>query len=275
VIPAAVVVVARFAHYLGASVLFGAALFPYYGFASSPLDMRREPSWLRLLLLASALLTVLSGAGWYVLDSAPQAGAVVSLLWVARLVIGAAVGGILLLSRTPGRNRFVLAGAFFLLATFPWIGKADAGGVAAPVHVIHLVAAAVWVGALAVFAGLLGQSSRDFDDGRLRVVHNALKHFSGTGTAVVAALILTGIILLAVEGTSGFYTLVLAAKLVFFAAMLCLAAANRYWLTPRLSVAIDAERNLRQAVAALRISLLVETLLAALVLAAVALLGTV
>ena len=59
-----------------------------------------------------------------------------------------------------------------------------------------------------------------------------------------------------------------------FASMLLLAAANRFWLTPRLSARLDSTSGLESAVAALRLSLLTETALAILVLAAVAWLGT-
>jgi putative copper resistance protein D len=56
--------------------------------------------------------------------------------------------------------------------------------------------------------------------------------------------------------------------------MLLLAAANRFRLTPRLAARLDSTDGLESVVAALRLSLLSETALAILVLAAVAWLGT-
>jgi len=70
------------------------------------------------------------------------------------------------------------------------------------------------------------------------------------------------------------YTQVLLVKLAMFVAMLSLAAANRFRLTPKLAAALNSTSELRAAVGALRTSLLAETALAILVLAAVAWLGT-
>jgi putative copper resistance protein D len=91
---------------------------------------------------------------------------------------------------------------------------------------------------------------------------------------VVATLVLSGIL------NPGFlsslktaYGQVLLVKLVLFGAMLFLAVANRRH-TPRLSAALDSVTGLKIAVGALRRTLLAETALAILVLAAVAWLGT-
>ena len=138
----------------------------------------------------------------------------------------------------------------------------------------HLVAAGAWVGALVVLARLVVavRQSRDED---LKALHHALSQFSGIGTLVVATLVLTGIL------NPGFlsslktaYGQILLAKLAMFVAMLLLAAANRFWLTPRLSATLESMSELKSAVAALRLSLLTEAALAVLVMAAVAWLGT-
>lgn len=65
----------------------------------------------------------------------------------------------------------------------------------------------------------------------------------------------------------------LLAKLVLFGAMLCLAAANRYRLTPRLAEALNRSGGAAPAVTALRTSVMLEFALAVLVLAAVSWLG--
>ena len=69
------------------------------------------------------------------------------------------------------------------------------------------------------------------------------------------------------------YGQLLLCKLALFAAMLGFAAANRYRLTPALLARIEAEDH-DGALAALRISLALETACAAIVLALVAWLGT-
>jgi len=69
------------------------------------------------------------------------------------------------------------------------------------------------------------------------------------------------------------YGQILLAKLGVFGAMLALAGANRFLLTPRLSATLDGRGPLRVAVNALRMSVLIETALGFVVLAMVAWLG--
>ncbi len=131
---------------------------------------------------------------------------------------------------------------------------------------IHLGAASLWLGALMVFlASLAGQPDRP------RLVER-LSRFARTGTVVVALLALTGTanaLLIGREGwspTSG-WSLLLAAKLVLFLAMLGLAAINRWRLTPALAAnAPGAERRLIR-------SLGLETACALAIVALVAMLG--
>ncbi|HTY50701.1 MAG TPA: CopD family protein, partial [Steroidobacteraceae bacterium] len=109
-----------------------------------------------------------------------------------------------------------------------------------------------------------------------------LVRFSSLGPWVVAVLALTGVINAwaligpaswrAILGTQ--YGLVLLAKLLLFAGMLVFAAHNRLRLTPGLEAALAAAAGSGPALRALRASLLAETVLAVLVLAAVAWLGT-
>ena len=67
---------------------------------------------------------------------------------------------------------------------------------------------------------------------------------------------------------------VLAVKLVLFAGMLSLAAANRFVLTPRLTRSLSDPAREAEAVRRLRLSLLLETALAFGALGLVAWLGT-
>jgi putative copper resistance protein D len=296
---AAGLVVSRFAHYLALSVLFGGALFPFYGFASPRAGTQHMLAWLRGLLLGAALLAWLSGISWFVFTTAGMSGtlsgvtdpAILSTMirdtdfgsvWVLRLLLATALVLLLLPARvTAWRFHAVLFGSLVLLASIALTGHAGSDdGTAGLRHRIadafHLVAAGVWIGALVVFARLVMMALRKLRDDDLRALHHALSRFSSVGTVVVAILILTGLI------NPGFfssslkttYTQVLLVKLAMFVAMLLLAAANRFWLTPRLAATLDSASGLESAVAALRLSLLTETALAVLVLAAVAWLGT-
>lgn len=128
---------------------------------------------------------------------------------------------------------------------------------------LHLIAAALWIGALAAFLGdaLLGEADVE-----------ALAHFARTGSVVVAALILTGVVnTLAIAGfppvcQSG-WTLLLAVKIALFSLMLALAAGNRWRIVPAL------ERGETGAEARLRLSLLLEFGAGLGVVAVVAMLG--
>ena len=293
---AAGLIVSRFVHYLALSILFGAALFPFYGFAS-PQDTQRVSAWLRALLLGSALLALLSGISWFVFTTAGMSGSLSGVtdatvlatvirdtdfgrVWVWRLLLATGLVVLLLPPRvTAPRFYAVLFGSLILLASIALTGHAGSDDSAAGLHIIadafHLVAAGVWIGALVVLARLVMIAVRQSRDDDLKALHHALEEFSGIGTLVVATLILTGML------NPGFlssfttpYGQILLAKLAMFVAMLMLAAANRFWLTPKLSATLNSMNGLKAAVAALRLSLLTEAARAVLVMAAVAWLGT-
>src|SRR5262245_45148905 len=57
-------ILARFLHILAASVLFGAALFPFYGLPNTnPAPSQRLP-WLQRLLSGCGLVSVVSAFAW-------------------------------------------------------------------------------------------------------------------------------------------------------------------------------------------------------------------
>jgi len=296
---AAGLIVSRFVHYLALSVLFGGALFPLYGFASPSADTQRVSPWLRALLLSTAVLGLFTGISWFVFTTAGMSGslsgvtnpAILSTMirdtdfgrvWVLRLLLASVLIVLLLPARLSGwRFHAVLFGSLVLLASIALTGHAGSdAGPAGLRHLIvdafHLVAAGVWVGALVVFARLVTISLDGLRDDDLRILHHALSRFSGVGTVVVAVLALTGLMNPGFfsSGLKTTYTQVLLVKLGMFAAMLLLAAANRFRLTPRLAARLDSKNGLESAVTALRLSLLTETALAILVLGAVAWLGT-
>jgi putative copper resistance protein D len=143
--------------------------------------------------------------------------------------------------------------------------------------ILHLLAAAVWLGALTALAILL-TTAREGARDDAAALHSALARFSGVGSAVVAVLLATGLV------NSGFlvgpsrlgqlfltpYGVILLAKVTLFAGMLGLAAWNRFRLTPRLEQALG---GVGAAVASLRRSVVLESAAGALVLALVSVMG--
>lgn len=141
------------------------------------------------------------------------------------------------------------------LATLAWTGHAGASeGSTGAVHrasdVIHLLAAATWLGALAGFTvAAFGKN----DSART----TQLAAFARTGSVIVALLLLTGMVnTIAITGWplpwGSRWTWLLALKLGMFAAMLGLAAINRWKITPAL------ERREIKATPHLQRSLLLE-----------------
>lgn len=152
------------------------------------------------------------------------------------------------------------------LGSMAWTGHAGASEMA--LHrisdVAHVIAAATWIGALAVFT--VAAFSREGADA------SGLARFARTGSVVVAVLILTGLFnTFAIAGWPMAFEArwfsILAIKLALFATMLALAAGNRWRIVPAL------ERGEPGAATSLRRSLLLEFAAGLGVVAAVSLLG--
>lgn len=165
--------------------------------------------------------------------------------------------------------------AVVALATLAWTGHAGASeGMVGTFHrvsdIIHLVAASIWLGTLALLLASLGRARTDRAD-----LISALRQFAITGSVIVAALLFTGLFnLWVIVGFDGLpdlldtgYGKVLALKLLLFAAMLCFAALNRWRFTPRLASGSTVDLQ------SLRMSVSIETLLALGVVLAVAVIG--
>jgi len=126
---------------------------------------------------------------------------------------------------------------------------------------------------------MLASHKQDVAQDPVAVLSRTSNGFARIGTAIVAALVVSGILnYLLIAGPSfdplisTLYGRLLMVKLLLFAGMLALAAANRYRLSPSLEAALKAG-NRAQAVIKLRQSLFTEATLAVLVLASVAWLG--
>jgi copper resistance protein D len=174
----------------------------------------------------------------------------------------------------------VLAVAF--VAALAFTGHAAAGeGAEGVIHetadVLHLVAAAAWLGALLPLAIVLRAAKDDGGASALAVARAATLRFSTLGIASVGTVLATGVVntwelvgsWTALFGT--IYGRLLLVKIALFLAMLAIAAVNRTRLTPRLVAGGDAAGTaLRQ----LRANALTEAIIGALILFVVAMLGT-
>lgn len=286
---------ARFLHYAALVLLFGG--WAYAGFRSADVALGRR---LDRLIVGSALLvligsgavlaaTVAGLAGSYgtLADNALWASIIAETdfgqIWSVRLILALLSVAVALAWRYShwGIVRLtgvVLAGA--LLVTVAWTGHAAIEeGATGSLHrwadALHLVAAAVWLGALAPLLWLLACKDDSADAGR------RLTGFHAVGLAAVLTLIATGLINsfflvgdpLALLTTR--YGQLLGLKVVLFALMIWLAARNRLSHTPALTRAISEGTDPRMSSARLRRSIGGELALGTVVLAIAAVLGAI
>lgn len=293
----AAIVALRWLQYGAAVALLGTPLFLLYGLgrgqaASAPVAPRR-------MLAAAALALVLLSLAGLIAQTAVMAGSLDEALKPASLgfmIEGTALGkayvargaaalialALLLLLRS-GRVlwRLTALAGVVVVASFAWTGHgASTEGPGRLIHlgadIVHALAAALWLGALVAFARLLARP-RD-----LPPVHRALKDFAGVGTLAVALLVVTGLInggfLIGLDRPEALfatlYGRLLLLKLALFAAMVAIAARNRYRLTPALGIALEAGADAAPSIARLRGAVLLETVLGAAILLVVALMGT-
>jgi putative copper resistance protein D len=300
----ALTVALRFALYVDLMLLFGASAFVLHALRGAerrvgevlPSGATTATTAIVALALSSVSLVSLAasmaGATLAIVDRAAIDavlwGMPIGVAWRVRMVaLAVALVSVLLWRRAPALAAAIcaLSGAV-ALGSLAWSGHGamDAGG-RGWLHllsdIVHLLAAGIWIGTLFALLLLVFRPARRADRVHLARAHHALKGFSATGTFVVLAIVLTGLAnswlvvgpaaLLSAPGT--LYGQLLIAKLVLFAAMLGLAAANRYRLVPRFERALAAGDH-AAALIALRASLLIETGGAVAILALVAWLGT-
>ncbi len=145
--------------------------------------------------------------------------------------------------------------------------------------IVHLLAAGMWFGALASLLWLLFRAGGKGPDNKL--AHRALAGFASLGSASVALVLISGLInawLLVgprniLSLGASLYGQLLLFKLVLFAAMIALAAINRFRLTPSLGAAVT-QGDVESVTCRLRLSLAMETFAAIAILGLVAWLGT-
>lgn len=268
---------------LAAGTVFFAILVAEPVFAGTRRKMRKEfdalnRQWVWLIWIALAV-AVVSGAGWLVLLASDIYGAPIvevcfhggvwtvatdtrfGLVSTIRLGLTAAIAVAVCWSpdsRDPQRFsnvvRLLLAALF--IASLAAVGHAGAApGHAGYLHfnsdIVHLLAAGVWIGGLVPLTMLLASAYRARANAWRGVAAAAAQRFSGLGTVSVAALLVSGSVntwhsldnpadLLATN-----YGRLILLKIGLFAAMLGIAAVNRFHLTPRLA-ALGAVRALER-----------------------------
>lgn len=293
----------RFALYATLMPLFGVPLFALYGLTNYERLQANGLPLRRLTLLLVTLALALSMLGIAIL-SASMAGT--SLLGVDRATIGAMitetpvghawqirVAALLVIfaiatgkRETPVWLSLGVFAAGVALASLAWGGHGAAGeGATGTVQlmadVTHLLAAGVWIGALAAFLGLLfGSRARPMPD-HLGLLHRSLARFFMVGTIAVLLITASGMVNVAIlVGPSHLLSLgdthygrLLMFKLVLFGAMILLALANRFRLVPALGASIAAGDKV-PSLGALRWSLCIEAGTAMAILGLVAWLGT-
>lgn len=291
----------RFALYADLMLLVGLAAFPLYSFTGSEredgvvLPLGGKLFWLALTALP------LSAAG-FAISSAAMMGVAITALdfpmlasmagdteqgtaFLVRMGALLATLAALVLLRPSQTPRYVVAmvGGSIALATLLWSGHAAATegplGIAHRISdIAHMIAAALWIGGIAAFCLLLVRPAQG--EAHFTLAARLLAEFARVGTVAVAIILLTGLFngyaILGADMATLFqstYGLLLAAKLVLFAAMLSLAANNRWRLTPALERAAASD-HAEGAWTRLRISVALEAAAGAAVLALVAWLGT-
>lgn len=285
-----ILIVLRFALYLDLMLLFGLGLFGLCGLKNRDRNVVNFSTLMQLTAVLGVLFSVasllfmtqaMSGAtDWPTLWPHVQMmlwQTDLGWTWLLRIV---ALVLAMLSASLPLATLF--GGA--ALVTLVWTGHGVMNeGTLGAWHILsdslHLLAAAGWVGALAVFGLLLINTSLQ-EARRVHVLTAALVGFERMGEAVVFVLIVTGVAnYLFVVGpnpdgiTVGVYAVLLGLKLGLFGLMLGLPALNRFHLTPFLQRSVVAG-DYRAANAALQRSIALEFGAVVLILGLVAWLGT-
>ncbi|HTZ67190.1 MAG TPA: copper homeostasis membrane protein CopD, partial [Roseiarcus sp.] len=222
----------------------------------------------------ASLVALLTAIVWLQLESASMAddsgaaldasaiGAVLAdtefgHAWAAHLVLAAAL--VLVVAFGP-RTRWAATGATSaaLLASLGLVGHAAMqtgaeGALHRANHAVHLLTTGAWIGGLVPFAMCLRAYERE--DLRKDAV-TAMTRFSFWGQLIVAAVVLTGVVNIAL--TSGRppippttpYRALLVTKIIIVGIMILAALFNRFVLAPRLTASAGALAALRATSAA-------------------------
>lgn len=295
-------VVIRAIHFAATAILTGTLIFrAVVAEAARPAARVVRIQTLRVARICLAIAAA-SGVVWLLLEAASMSGlsfgasmtsevlsTVVNetqfgLVSETRLGMAVMLAGCLAYDRFPLARGLALGLSLGLIAAVAWTGHAGSTPGAMGVwHLIadtlHLIAAAAWIGGLISLVLLLSAARRDQNAAGVSFARDATERFSAMGIAVVGVVLATGIVnawilvgslhALIVTG----YGQLLMLKMALFATMLLIAAANRLWLTPRLSLRWGREPQL-DALRRLTRNSVIEIGLALTIFAIVGMLGT-
>ena len=294
-------IIARLLHYAAVTSLAGVLFFPLYAYtATEPKELfcRRQA-----VFLSAAVGALFSGLLWFLCSVANMSGSWAGVadhevlwtvlnettfgsVWMARMLLTVIILGVTAVRPAiVGRDLVTACLVAVLLASLAGTGHAQIEeGWMSLVHVgsdaAHLLAAGAWLGGLVPLGFILLDYSRGQGE-PIDNVDRILLRFSSMGYVAVATLVASGLInswFLVGSVSSLLTTLygqILLAKLGLFGAMLALAAANRFWLVPRMiETRAGASRDPSVWLGRLRYHVLGEQFLGLLVLLAVSVLGT-
>jgi len=251
--------------------------------AKVPADFQPLRSRLSVLILLVLVVAILSGAVWLVLLAADILGAPLlevclhgrawpvlfetrfGLVWCARFALALVLA--LSLFR-PLPKGFQLATAALLLCLPGMVGHAGATpGLTGDIHLasdtLHLLTAGAWLGGLPAFVLLLWQAQRNAKPAWDAFATRVTRRFSAVAILSVSGLLGSGLInswnLLGSprELFTTDYGRLIALKAGLFIAMLVIAAANKFYFTPRLPERGAIRSLLRNSLAEILIGLCV------------------
>jgi len=215
---------------------------------------------LNVLIWLALAVAVATGAAWLVLLASDILGASIAdvclrggvwpvlfdtrfgMVWCIRLALALLLGLSLAWPQATGLQLTAAAALLVLLALTGHAGATPgaAGDFHLAADMAHLLAAGAWLGALPAFVLLLGQAHRAATQAWSGFAIQVTRRFSVVGILSVGTLLASGLTnswfllggprdLVATE-----YGRLVALKVGLFAAMVAIAAVNRFYLTPQL-----------------------------------------
>lgn len=264
----ALLALCRFAHFMAAMLAFGASAFLWL---YAPDNVRRalQPK-IRPLALFAGLVALVTAIVWLALEAASMAedpsaafdpgtiGAVLTdtefgQAWIVHLALAAAFVAAAVFA-PPDAWGLMAALSGVVLASLGVVGHAAMQtGLVGALHrtndAVHLLAAGAWLGGLIPFVMCLGVYAAN----QLRRESvAAMMRFSFYGHFVVAAIVATGIVNIALTShrlplpPTTPYRALLDTKICVVAVMITLALFNRYGCVPRLKSSVSALPALRR-----------------------------
>jgi putative copper resistance protein D len=270
---------ARWIQFASVMLLFGASLFPFYALPAATSSPLRASA--RSAVRIASMIAFLSGIAWAAASLVNITGEAASAfdrdalaaflldtgfgkIWVLRLFVLLAIllAGFVARENVGARNfptALVALLSAFLLVSQAWIGHPAAGlggerFIVIAGYALHVLGAGAWLGGLLPLGLMLRAHSADSI--HPRALELALRRFSTLGMFAIAMILAGGLINAWARWSSldvlvaSAWGKVLVAKVLGFAALVALAAVNRFVLMPRLAANGSARTRLTRNVVA-------------------------